>query len=278
MGQILLIFRAMNFEKFNALVEGRVNYGELETASVVSEYKNIGCGDGYRLYLEIEGDTIRDARYTTTGCSFSLASLAIICDLAKGKTLAEARAISPEELEPAIEGYPEKRKNYAVTAVQALQKAVRDFEEQTGLKGEQVISRDKTLEHLKASGHLRGLNLNSVMLDKLDLEGVDFSGANLQHAFLRGSDLTGANFSGANLRGAFLNDCVLEGTNFENADLRFAKLLGAKIGTCNFHNALYDIGTRVDTKNMHIFESMQQKGKEIYLKSSPDAAPKLVNA
>jgi uncharacterized protein YjbI with pentapeptide repeats len=277
-GRILLIFSQMNFEKFNALVEGRVNYGELETASVVSEYKNIGCGDGYRLYLEIEGETIRDARYTTTGCSFSLASLAIICDLAKGKTLAEARAITPEELEPAIDGYPEKRKNYAVTAVQALQKAVRDFEEQTGLKGEQVISREKTLEHLKASGNLRGLNLNSVMLDKLDLKGVDFSGANLQHAFLRGSDLTGANFSGANLRGAFLNDCVLEATNFENADLRFAKLLGAKIGTCNFQNAVYDIGTRVDTKNMHIFESMQQKGKEIYLKSSPDAAPKLVNA
>lgn len=268
----------MNFDKFNALVEGRVNYGELETASVVSEYKNIGCGDGYRLYLEIEGETIRDARYTTTGCSFSLASLAIICDLAKGKTLAEAQAIKPEELEPAIEGYPEKRKNYAVTAVQALQKAIRDFAEQTGLKGEQVISREKTLEQLKELGHLRGLNLNSVMLDNLDLSGVDFSGANLQHAFLRGSNLTHANFSGANLRGAFLNDCILEGTNFENADLRFAKLLGAKIGSCNFANALYDIGTRVDTKNMHIFESMQQKGKEIYLKSAPDAAANLLNA
>ncbi len=268
----------MNFEKFNALVEGRVNYGELESASVVSEYKNIGCGDGYRLYLEVEGDTIKDARYTTTGCSFSLASLAIICDLAKGKTLAAARNIQPEELEPAIEGYPEKRKNYAVTAVQALQKALRDFEEQTGLKGEQVISREKTIEYLKEHGNLKGLNLNSVMLDKLDLSGVDFSEANLQHAFLRGSNLKGANFTRANLRGAFLNDCILDETNFVDSDLRFAKLLGAQIGVCNFRGALYDIGTRVDTRNMHIFETMTQKGKEIYLKSSPDAAAKLVNA
>ena len=257
----------MNFEKFNALVEGRVNYGELESPSVVSEYKNIGCGDGYRLYLDIEGNTIRDARYTTTGCSFSLASLAIICDLAKGKTLDEAAAIQPDELEPAIEGYPERRKNYALTAVQALQKAIRDYREKTGLSGEQVISRDKTLEFLKAHGHLRGQNLNSVMLDKLDLSGVDFSGSNLQHAFLRESNLTGANFTGANLRGAFLNDCLVHETDFSGADLRFAKLLGAKISDSKFDGAFYDIGTRVDTKSMHIFEAMIQKGKELYVKN-----------
>ncbi|MBN8222677.1 MAG: iron-sulfur cluster assembly scaffold protein [Spirochaetes bacterium] len=263
----------MNFEKFNALVEGRVNYGELENASVVSEYKNIGCGDGYRLYLDVEGNVIRDARYTTTGCSFSLASLAIICDLAKNKSLADALKIQPDELEPAIEGYPERRKNYAVTAVQALQKAIKDYQNQTGLQGEQVISRDKTLELLKANGHLRDQNLNSVMLDKLDLSGVDFSGSNLMHAFLRESNLSGANFSGANLRGAFLNDCLIENTNFENADLRFAKLLGAKIGSANWSGAFYDIGTRVDTKNMHIFDQMTQRGKEIYVK---DANQKVV--
>jgi len=261
----------MNFEKFNALVEGRVNYGELENAAVVSEYKNIGCGDGYRLYLDIEGDRIRDACYTTTGCSFSLASLAIICDLAKGKTLDEALSIKPEELEPAIDGYPERRKNYAVTAVQALQKAIRDYRANTGLKADEVISREKTLAHLKEHGHLRNLNLHSVMLDKLDLTGVDFSGSNLQHAFLRASNLTGANFAGANLRGAFLNDCILDRSNFAGADLRFAKLLGAQIVDCNFSGALYDIGTRVDPKNMYIFETMTQKGKELYLKSGVEA-------
>lgn len=258
----------MNFEKFNALVEGRVNYGELEQASVVSEYKNIGCGDGYRLYLDIEGNTIRNARYTTTGCSFSLASLAIICDLAKGKTLDEAAQIKPDDLEPAIEGYPERRKNYTQTAVQALHKAIRDYREQTGLSGEQVISRDKTLEFLKANGHLRGQNLNSVMLDKLDLSGIDFSGSNLMHAFLRESNLTGAKFAGANLRGAFLNDCVIHNTDFSGADLRFAKLLGAKISDSKFDGAFYDIGTRVDTRSMHIFDSMVQKGKELYIKNA----------
>jgi NifU-like protein involved in Fe-S cluster formation len=258
----------MNFDKFNALVEGRVNYGELADASVVSEYKNIGCGDGYRIFLKVENDIIQDARYTTTGCSFSLASLAIICDLAKGKKLEEALSITPEELESPIEGYPERRKNYAVTAVQALQKAVNDYQKGTGLQGEQVVSREKTLEYLRVHGNLRGQNLNCVMLDKLDLTGIDFSGANLHQAFLRESNLTGANFTDANLKGAFLNDCTIQNTNFSRADLRFAKLLGARIGESIFTDALYDIGTRVDTKNMHIFETMIQKGKEIYVKDS----------
>ncbi|MCX7633773.1 MAG: iron-sulfur cluster assembly scaffold protein [Turneriella sp.] len=261
----------MNFEKFNALVEGRVNYGELEDASVISDYRNIGCGDGYRLYLKIENGRIADARYTTTGCSFSLASLAIICDLAKGKTLDEALAIEPQDLEPAIDGYPERRRNYAVTAVEALRKAIRDYRAGTGVSRENAITRQRALALLEEHGHLRGQNLHSVMLDGLDLSGVDFTGANLQHAFLRGSNLTQACFREANLRGAFLNDCKLIATDFRNADLRFAKLLGAEIQDCLFDGALYDVGTRVDPKNTHIFVHMQQKGKELYVKSSAGA-------
>ena len=258
----------MNFEKFNALVENRANYGELESASVVSEYKNIGCGDGYRLFLEIADGKISNARYTTTGCSFSLASLTIICDLIRGKTLEEAKKIQPEELETAIDGYPDRRRVYTQTAIQALQKAITDYENGTGLSDDKLVTRENTLKILETEGHLRYQKLASVMLDNLDLRNVNFSGSDLQNAFLRGSNLTGANFSDANLRGAFLNDCTLIRTNFTDADLRSAKLLGAKIDQSNFENAVYDIGTRVDVKNTKIFEKMQQKGKDIFVEKN----------
>ena len=42
----------MDFDKFNALVESRLHYGEIDEASVVSDYKNVGCGDGYRLFFK----------------------------------------------------------------------------------------------------------------------------------------------------------------------------------------------------------------------------------
>ena len=45
---------AMNFEKFKEINDTRMNYREMEDASVVSNYRNVGCGDGYRIYLKID--------------------------------------------------------------------------------------------------------------------------------------------------------------------------------------------------------------------------------
>lgn len=258
----------MNFDKFNALVETKSNYGEIKSANVVSEFKNSGCGDNYRVFLEIHDGIIKNASFTTTGCSFSLASLSIICDLAKGMTLEEAKKISLSDMEKPIEGYPVRRQNYANTAISALNKAISDFENGTGLDSSQIITREGTLDLLKENGHLKDKNLNSVMLDTLDLSGVDFSGASLQNAFLKNCNLKEAIFENCNLKGAYLNDSDLSGASFENADLRFAKLSGATIEKTGFKNAIYDIGTRVDAKNTHIFDEMQKKGKEIYLAKS----------
>ncbi|MCS6984652.1 MAG: pentapeptide repeat-containing protein [Leptospiraceae bacterium] len=248
-------------------MEQRPYYGELEQPSVVSEYKNAGCGDGYRLYLKIKDDRIEDIRYTTTGCSFSLVSLSIICDLAKGKRLNEALAITPELMESYIDGYPERRKNYAETAIKALQKAIRDYENGTGLSDKDFISKKKILELLREKGSLANADLRKANLDHMDLSYVDFTNARLEHTFFSGSKLTGANFSHAKLTGAYLNNCDLTHACFENADLRFTKLTGSKLDGASFKNALYDVGTRVDQKYLDIFSQMRQQGKEIYLKA-----------
>ncbi len=244
-----------------------MNYGEVDDASVVSEYKNVGCGDAYRLYLQIENDTIKDASYTTTGCSFSIASLGIVCDILKGLSVAEARAIKPEQLETYIDGYPERRRIYIDTALGAVNKALDDYENGTGLAADDIITRKQILADLAGVGHLRERKLTSVMLDNIDLQNVDFTGANLQNAYLRGSNLQGANFSGANLKGAYIDNADLRNANFQGADLRFAKLGGAQLEGADFTGAYYDIGTRVLPKDVHIFETMVKKGKEFYLKN-----------
>lgn len=258
----------MNFEKFQNLVEKRPYYGELENPTVVSEYKNVGCGDGYRLYLEIKDNKIENISYTTTGCSFSLASLSILCDLVKGKTLTEAQAVDPDMMDSYIDGYPERRKNYRDTAISALKKAISDYQNNTGLDLKTLKTKKSILAILKEKGSLAQENLASASLDRMNLDGVDFSYANLNHAFFSGSSLKNANFSHANLKGAFLNDCDLTGANFTGADLRFAKLTGSKLDEAIFENAIYDIGTRVDPKYISIFQKMEQKGKELYVKAT----------
>jgi len=64
-----------------------------------------------------------------------------------------------------------------------------------------------------------------------------------------------------------LNNCNLQNADFTGADLRWAKLAGANIEGAIFTDAIYDIGTRIDSNQIHIFKVMQKAGKDIYMKA-----------
>jgi len=261
----------MDFNRYKEINDQRLNYREMEDATVVSYYRNTGCGDGYRIYLKIDPSSrITDASYTTTGCGFGIVALAMACEIAKGKTLEEAKNLTVADIE-SLFAFPERRKNYPESALQALQKAIRDYETGQGVPPNKRITKAYALQTLRERGNLVGVNLSSVILEGEDLSGVDFTGADLHNAFLQNSNFKGANFSQANLRGAFFNGSNLEGANFRGADLRWAKLTGANLQGADFTGAIYDIGTRVDPKNLFIFESMKKEGKDLYLRKEVGA-------
>ena len=262
----------MDFERFKRINDERVNYREMEDATVVSSYRNTGCGDGYRIYLKIDEESpekrIVDASYTTTGCGFGLVSLAMATEWAKGRSLAEAEQVSAEVLEEMFE-FPDRRKNYPESAAEALSKAVSDYRNGTGLKPQERVTRAHALQRLKEQGHLRGEKLNQVILDGADLSGVDLSGADLSHAFLTDCNFTGANLQGTRLRGAFLNNANLTDADLREADLRWAKLTGVKAEGARFEGATYDIGTRLDPRLTHLFSVMVKgAGRDIYLEDN----------
>ncbi|TGM54860.1 hypothetical protein EHQ91_07860 [Leptospira biflexa] len=256
----------MDFARYKEINDQRMNYREMEDATVVSYYRNTGCGDGYRIYLKLnESLVVEDASYTTTGCGFGIVALAMATEYAKGKSITDLKNLTPETLETLFE-FPERRKNYPESAVAALKKAVEDYESGQGVPKENRITKSQTMELLHTQGHLRDAKLSSVMLEKEKLDGVDFSGADLHNAFLQNSSFVGANFSGANLKASFFNGADLRNANFRGADLRFAKLASAKIEGADFTDAIYDIGTRVDHSQMYIFDVMKKAGKDLYLK------------
>lgn len=257
--------QVMDFDRYKQINDERKNYREMEDATVVSNYRNTGCGDGYRIYLKVNDvHFVEDASYTTTGCGFGIVALEMATEIAKGKTISELKGITAEDIERHFE-FPPRRKNYPQSAVAALQQAIRDYENGSGVPKEKRITKAKALEILKEKGSLQGEDLNSIILEKENLDGVDFSGANLGNAFLQDGSYVGANFEGAKLRGSFLNNSDLRNANFRGADLRWAKLAGAKIEGADFTGALYDIGTRVDQNQIEIFQVMEKAGKDVYL-------------
>jgi len=57
--------KVMDFDKYKEINDQRLNYREMEDATVISYYRNTGCGDGYRIYLKIDdSNKVTDASYT----------------------------------------------------------------------------------------------------------------------------------------------------------------------------------------------------------------------
>jgi NifU-like protein involved in Fe-S cluster formation len=115
---------SMDFDRYKQINDEKMNCRIMEGADVTHPFKNLGCGDGYVIYLKMGQDhRIQDASYTTTGCGFGLVSLAMITELVKGKTLDEALKLGPEDIDKAFE-FPERRKNYPQIAWQAMKEAL----------------------------------------------------------------------------------------------------------------------------------------------------------
>ena len=69
------------------------NYRDLATANHRAEGYNPLCGDHFGVYLELEGDSIRDISFDGSGCAISKASASIMSTVLKGKTAAEAEKV-----------------------------------------------------------------------------------------------------------------------------------------------------------------------------------------
>jgi nitrogen fixation protein NifU and related proteins len=57
-----------------------------------AEGRNPLCGDHFTVYLQLEGDVIRDVSFQGSGCCISKASASMMTGQLKGKTADEARA------------------------------------------------------------------------------------------------------------------------------------------------------------------------------------------
>jgi NifU-like protein involved in Fe-S cluster formation len=118
----------VNFPKFQQLVEQRSGFRSMENPMATGEYFSDSCGDMYTFYLKVgAGEVIEDVSYFTTGCGFGTATCSIVVDLVHGKTVDEAWALTDEQIEAVLDGYPEKKKDYPGRSIAALRAAIEDF-------------------------------------------------------------------------------------------------------------------------------------------------------
>ncbi|MGH7706722.1 MAG: iron-sulfur cluster assembly scaffold protein [Vulcanimicrobiaceae bacterium] len=123
----------MNFAKFQDLVEKRTGFRTMERPMATGEYFSDSCGDLYTYFLKVgPGEVVEDVSYFTTGCGFGTATCSILVDLARGKTIDQAYAITDADIENALGGYPEKKKDYPQRSIAALRAAIDDYRAKRG--------------------------------------------------------------------------------------------------------------------------------------------------
>jgi nitrogen fixation NifU-like protein len=85
------------------------------------------CGDSIEILLALDAGVVTQAAYRIEGCSFTLVCGRVAAELARGKTLAEARrATRPEDIEAALGGLPEGNRHCAELASEAVAEALTD--------------------------------------------------------------------------------------------------------------------------------------------------------
>ena len=81
------------------------NKGTLDHPHIRAKDSNPLCGDIIEMQLELDGnDSVKDVRFNGQGCAISQASASMLTELVKGKTLADVRSISKEEILSLIGG------------------------------------------------------------------------------------------------------------------------------------------------------------------------------
>ena len=66
------------------------NYRELPDATRRVEGFNPLCGDHYTIFLNLDGDVIKEVTFTGSGCAISKASASVMSSTVKGKSTEEA--------------------------------------------------------------------------------------------------------------------------------------------------------------------------------------------
>ncbi|MFQ5811668.1 MAG: iron-sulfur cluster assembly scaffold protein [Anaerolineae bacterium] len=116
------------------------NVGRIEDADAKATEGSPACGDMVAVYLKVDegSQRITDIKFESYGCASNIATGSIITEMAKGKTLEEARAITWKQASEALGGLPPIKRHCSVLAVDGLRAAVQNYEERHGLVEERV--------------------------------------------------------------------------------------------------------------------------------------------
>jgi nitrogen fixation NifU-like protein len=139
------------------------NVGKIENADGKAIEGSPACGDMVSVYINVDPktNTITDIKFESYGCASNIATGSIITELAKGKTLDQAKRITWRQASEALGGLPKIKAHCSVLAIEGLRSAIENYEERHGLVKEKKPTTVETVRKRlkKVMNPLTGLDL-----------------------------------------------------------------------------------------------------------------------
>lgn len=74
------------------------NAGTIPDATFMHQEINTSCGDTIGMYVKMADGKVADVKFDGHGCAISQASVSMLTDFIKGKTVAELQALTKEDI------------------------------------------------------------------------------------------------------------------------------------------------------------------------------------
>ena len=151
------------------------NVGKIDSPDGKATEGSPACGDMVAVYISVDEATkiIFDVKFESYGCASNIATGSIITELAKGKTLDEAKKITWKQASDALGGLPPIKAHCSVLAVEGLRSAIQNYEEKHGLvKEKKPTTVDVVRQRLrKVMDPLTGLGLvRAKLVQEIDVK------------------------------------------------------------------------------------------------------------
>jgi len=102
--------------------------GRIKDPDGIGKSENMQCGDVMHVYIKVEKNRIAAATFETWGCPPAIASSDVLCELAIGKTIAQAEKITNKDIVKKLGGeMPIYKLHCSVLGMQTLKKAIEDY-------------------------------------------------------------------------------------------------------------------------------------------------------
>ena len=108
------------------------NVGEMKDADGIGEVGNPTCGDLMKIFIKVKDNIITDITFQTFGCGAAIATSSMITELAKGKTIEEALALTRDDVAEELNGLPPIKMHCSNLSADALKAAIEDYKKKSG--------------------------------------------------------------------------------------------------------------------------------------------------